>query len=109
MASPTRYVKGDWKTVCDVCGQRYLASQLKKRWDGLMVCNNDWEPRQPQDFVRAKVDIQAVPFTRPESTDYNFELACSTYSSLAGFATAGCMIAGNPSNPGVALTGTFTV
>ena len=69
MASQTRYKKGDWKGVCDACGQRFLMSKLRLRWDGLIVCSKDWNPRQPQDFVRAKVDIQAVPVTRPESAD----------------------------------------
>lgn len=72
MTSPTRYVKGSWKAVCDSCGQRFLSSQLRKRWDGLMVCPKDFEVRHPQDFVRAKVDIQAVPWARPESEDYQF-------------------------------------
>lgn len=67
--APIRYVRGDWKTVCDVCGKYYLASALTKRWDGLMVCSSDFEIRQPQDFVRAKIDIQAVPWSRPTSPD----------------------------------------
>lgn len=85
MASPTLYKKGDVKAVCDVCGQRYLMSKLKKRWDGLMVCNTDFEPRQPQDFVRAKVDIQAPPVIRPESTDYVFNNLYSGYIDITYF------------------------
>ena len=34
-----------------------------------MVCQDCWEPRQPQDFVRGVADIQAPPWTRPEGTD----------------------------------------
>lgn len=82
MSSPTRYVKGNWKAVCDSCGFRFDASKLKKRWDGLMVCEMDYETRQPQDFVRAKVDIQAVPWTRPESTQYQFTLTPTANISL---------------------------
>lgn len=73
MASPTKYVKGDWKAVCDSCGQRYLASELRKRWDGLMVCSKDYEPRHPQDFVKGRAEEQSVPWSRSESTDYQFE------------------------------------
>jgi hypothetical protein len=65
-----------------------------------MVCDSDWEPRQPQDFVRAKIDIQAVPWSRPEPSD-NFILACSTRSSIAGYASAGCAIASNSVDPGL--------
>lgn len=36
------------------------------RWDGIMVDERCWEPRQPQDFVRGVADYQAPPFTRPE-------------------------------------------
>jgi len=83
MSSPTRYKKGDWKGVCDACGQRFLMSKLRLRWDGLMVCSKDWNPRQPQDFVRAKVDIQAVPVTRPESADTFIHPDGSIESDLA--------------------------
>jgi hypothetical protein len=34
-----------------------------------MVCREDWEPRQPQDFVRGVADQQAVPWSRPEPAD----------------------------------------
>ena len=69
MAAPTRYVKGDWKVLCDACGRSFLSTDLRKRWDGMMVCSRDWETRHPQDFVRAKIDIQASPWTRPQSSD----------------------------------------
>jgi hypothetical protein len=32
-----------------------------------MVCDEDWETRHPQDFVRGVADVQAPPWTRPES------------------------------------------
>jgi len=69
MAKWPSYDKGDYDAICDSCGFKYKASELKLRWDGLMVCNKDWEPRQPQDFVRAKIDIQAVVWSRPEAYD----------------------------------------
>jgi hypothetical protein len=69
MAYRPTYDKGNWKAICDICGMEYKASDLRLRWDGFMVCNKDFELRQPQDFVRAKIDIQAAPWTRPESSD----------------------------------------
>ena len=63
------YVKGDWIADCDVCGRKYKASQLEQRWDGLMCCPDDWEIRQPQDFVRGVADIQAPPWLRSEPAD----------------------------------------
>lgn len=69
MGHADKLVLGDWNAICDVCGFKYKASQLKKRWDGFMVCPEDWEVRHPQDFVRSKPDDQSVPWTRPEPTD----------------------------------------
>ena len=62
----TYWKKGSWEATCDVCGFRFKADQLKKRWDGLMTCTADWEPRHPQDYLRAVPDKQAVPWSRPE-------------------------------------------
>ena len=107
MAKFPSYDKGDWDAICDDCGQRFKASELRLRWDGLMVDDKCWEPRQPQDFVRARLDIQAVPWSRPEPTDY-FSLGCSTRTSISGFASAGCAITGNTIIPDTVPSGTFT-
>jgi hypothetical protein len=69
MSYKSRYDRGDWKAICESCGRIVKASQLKKRWDGFMVDERCWEPRQPQDFVRGVADYQAPPFTRPEPSD----------------------------------------
>lgn len=63
------YKPGDWNAECDVCGQKYKASKLKLRWDGLRVCPKDFEYRNPQDFVRGIKDNQSTPFSRPEPPD----------------------------------------
>lgn len=82
----SRYDRGDWKAVCDSCGREFKASQLRKRWDSLMVCEDDWEPRQPQDFVRGVADNQAPPWTRPEPSDtfipFNFTSFLSKLVSI---------------------------
>lgn len=57
---------GQHKLVCDVCGEVHISSQMRRRWDNLMVCSKDWEMRQPQDFVRGVPDNQAVRPSRPE-------------------------------------------
>ena len=109
MSYRPRFDSGDWKVICDVCGREFKASRLKKRWDGFMVCPDDWEPRQPQDFVHGISDVQAPPWTRPETSDTFIGGGCSTNTSIAGLAIAGCMIAGNIVNPGSVPSGTFTV
>lgn len=69
MSYTPRYDRGDWNAICDVCGRQMKASALRQRWDGLKTCQDDWEPRQPQDFVRGVADYQAPPFTRPEQSN----------------------------------------
>jgi len=64
-----RYDKGNWIAMCDVCGRKYKASALTERWDGLMCCQDDWEIRQPQDFVRGVADTQIAPWLRSEPSD----------------------------------------
>ena len=65
----SRYINGDWNAICDVCGRKFKNTLLKQRWDGLMCCPQDWEIRQPQDFVRGVPDPQLVPWVRDEATD----------------------------------------
>ena len=101
-----RYDHGDWIADCDVCGRKFKASKLVRRWDGLMCCEEDWEIRQPQDFVRGVADTQIAPWLRPEPSD-SFILACTTRSSLAGYAQSGCAISGNTVDPGYISQGTF--
>ena len=96
MSYQSNYIRGNWKAICESCGRVVKASELRQRWDGFMVDNRCWEPRQPQDFVRGVADYQAPPFTRPEQSDV-FILFCDIYGSTAyaGSAVAGCSVAGN--------------
>ena len=77
------YVPGDHWRDCQVCGFRYRASQTFKRWDGLITCSFDWEPRHPQDFVRGRRDRQNVPDPRPEPVDTIIGPLTTTVSATA--------------------------
>lgn len=59
--------RGGYNAICDVCGFQYKNFELKKRWDGLMVCKDDWETRHPQEFVRSRNDQHPVPYVRKET------------------------------------------
>jgi hypothetical protein len=59
------YDSGQFNLYCDVCKKKIKANEAKHRWDGLIVCPDDWEMRQPQDFIKAKIDKISVPFSRP--------------------------------------------
>jgi hypothetical protein len=66
------YRSGDNNLTCDVCGKKIKASESRLRWDGFQVCRDDWEERQPQDFVRARADKISVPVVRPQApTPFN--------------------------------------
>jgi hypothetical protein len=69
MFRKTYFRSGDWNAICDICGEKYKASQLKKRWDGLMVCLDDWEMRHPQELIRPIKERNSVPWTRPRPPD----------------------------------------
>ena len=61
---------GQWRTVCNQCGQNFHNIHLRREWTGLMTCfgpvtNNCFELRNAQDFVRGVRDKQAPPWTRP--------------------------------------------
>lgn len=60
------YIKGDHWVICDRCGFKYRFSQMRETWDGLWVCEEDWEPKHPQLSVKGKEDDQRVLVTRPD-------------------------------------------
>jgi hypothetical protein len=108
MSYQPRYDKGDFATICDSCGKKFKASELRKRWDGIMVCRRDYEQRQPQDFVRGVPDYQAPFFTRPEVSDCFIAVTGAFPSAIAGYAIAGYAISGNTSIPEATPPSTFT-
>ncbi len=62
--------QGDWNAICPVCGFKYKASELIKRWDNVYVCKTDWEPRHPQDLIKIPKENPAprFPTLAPEDT-----------------------------------------
>lgn len=85
------FKSGDWNAVCDVCGFRFKASQLKKRWDGLMVCAEDFEHRHPQELRKPIKETFQLPFRRPE-TDVLIGPVCNIFTSQskADWSAADC-------------------
>jgi hypothetical protein len=86
---------GDWNAICDVCGFKFKASQMKQRWDGVMVCHEDWEMRHPMDFLHVQQENTATPWSRPDDSISNL-VVCNFVNSqgIAGVAVAGCARAG---------------
>lgn len=65
-----------------------------------MMCVRDWEPRQPQDFVRNVTDTQVIPWARPKQTENwvsGSEIippSLAYTGAVAGLAVAGYAICG---------------
>lgn len=96
------YITGsyNYNALCDVCQFKFKASQLRKRWDGLMVCDADWETRHPLDFYQTRNDTHKLPFIRSDNMIFlpvEFEVGiCNNYRrrGMVGIGTVGCAILG---------------
>ncbi len=56
---------GDYNARCDQCYEKYKASELRRQWDGIMVCYRCLDPRHPQDLIRPPRPEQPPAWTRP--------------------------------------------
>lgn len=91
---------GTWATLCDECGFRFPSDKLKRRWDGLMVCNADYELRHPQDFIKVREETLVPSYTRPyPATTYVEVCTVITSQGIAGISAASCMVAGKTYTP----------
>ena len=78
------YKRGSWNSICDICGFKRKAGDLRRTWDGYMACRSEcWYPRNPQDFVRGVMDRQKVAWTRPDVTP-QFEAPLFSFSRAMG-------------------------
>ncbi len=93
------FKSGEWNVYCMVCNRKIKSGMALKRWDGLIVCPDDYENRHPMDFLRSRQERISVPFTSdtsfnqfdgPNYPSYPFCTAEGA-SGVAGFAVAGCM------------------
>lgn len=64
----TYYKRGDWNADCDRCAGTFKASELRREWQGYMVCRTCWEPRPPSDSIRVRGN-KPLRWTRPEPDD----------------------------------------
>lgn len=94
MPSRNYYKPGDWNAICDRCGFKFKASELREEWTGLRVCEADFELRHPQDFLRVTPDRISVPWVRMEAPTVVTVLASS--SEALGAQYLGETVLGGP-------------
>lgn len=58
--------RGDYLIQSDRSGFVYPASEMVTQWDGLLVHRSEVEERNPQEFVRARKDPEALTDVRPK-------------------------------------------
>lgn len=80
---------GDYNSLCDICGFKFKASELKKDWQGLYLCPDDYQARHPQDFLKGVKDNPSIPWSRPDTG----MTECGP-SSVPGQAIPGCAVPG---------------
>lgn len=87
------FAEGDYNASCFICGRKFKASQMKKNWQGFYTCEEDWTPRQPQDFVRGIPDQQTPAWTQPMPPDV-FVAFCTPngLTALVDFAIVDCVV-----------------
>ena len=96
---------------CESCGFDVRAEDIRERWDGLLCCPADWEPRHPQDFVRSTSDTIAAldPVNPPSPVEGVVTTeSVSQDSAVAGIAIAGLAVAGVSSTSTV-ISGSTTL
>lgn len=65
MGRDLHFRPGSFYRKDDFSGFPVRAERTKKVWTGMIVDQQRWEPRQPQDLVKGVPDYQAVPEPRP--------------------------------------------
>ena len=88
------FLSGEWNLTCDVCSKKIKANEAKQRWDGFIVCPDDFEHRHSQDFVKAKTDKITVPFQRPRHMPEYFLCTLAQSVAIVNIGVVGCIVVG---------------
>ena len=87
------YLKlGSWNASCDRCGRKRKGDELKKTWNNLWVCPEHWEPRHPQDFVKAVRENPTPPFTRNPKEEFVAVCTLEGITAIVGMAVVDCAL-----------------
>lgn len=88
---------GNWKVTCQSCGFWFPSGEIKRRWDGLLVCKDDWETRHPQTLIKIRGETAVPDFVSKDPSPDNFVFLCTIQgsSAYADMAEADCARADN--------------
>ena len=64
------YKDGDVLMESDLTGRIMYASESRKLWNGLFCHRDEYEERNPQDFIKARPEREAFKEARPRQTQY---------------------------------------
>lgn len=53
------FKKGDWNAISDLDGMKRKASDMRMMWNNAFVGKEEWNPKQPQQEIRARPDNPA--------------------------------------------------
>lgn len=76
------FKSGTWNCICDVCGFEFKSDELTKRWDGLLVCKQDFEFDHPQKHIRVRETGIGVTPARPDP-EPAFNYVCYLFGANA--------------------------
>ncbi len=63
-------IEGDHLIQCDVSGQVCLRSEARMTWRGLLVSNQNWDPKHPQLTINVPPEDISVPDARPFKSNF---------------------------------------
>ncbi len=76
--NPSYFKAGTCNTIDDETGFKVKMSEVRERWDGCFVTEDNWEERQPQDFPvtprspksfqNSRANPPAVSYTPPDKS-----------------------------------------
>lgn len=86
---------GTWAVNCMVCGFRFPSDKIRKRWDGLYVCDKDYESRHPQTLIKVRGETAVPDFVNEDPVVEILVCDIVSSSCYAGLARADCALADN--------------
>ncbi len=76
------YKPGDNYFACPICGFKKRVSEGGYNSDKEFVCKECWDPKHPQESVKARTDRISARISRPEPTDTFIDVGDVTWDDL---------------------------